>query len=199
MRSVLPEEPVRIGLGLILVLVCAGCATTEDITKLKEGLTEDITKLQVGLTEDITKLKEGLTQELKALKTSAQTQVTDLRKELETVQETQQKQHQDLAKTLDAEFKEAKRNADTRTRMIEALKSETAKTKEELIHWLPSLKELPFYLTQIQKGMNEIRETFLGSLEIEEAALEARLAALKESREKLKGVVTGRLPPGGGG
>ena len=198
MRSVLPEEPVRIGLGLILVLVCAGCATTEDITKLKEGLTENITKLQEGLTEDITKLKEGLTQELKTLKTSAQTKVTDLREELETVQETQQKQHQDLAKTLDAKFEEAKRNADTRTRMIEELKSETFNTKEVLIHWLPSLKELPFYLTQLQKGMDKIRETFLGSLEIEEAALEARLKALKESRKKLNGGAVTAAPGGGG-
>ncbi len=160
MRSLLPVEPVGIGMGLILLLGGMGCATTSDLEKLNQGLT----------------------QKLESLDTSVQTQMADLRTELmEDIKS-------EAASTRRAQTEQAEERARALAR-IEALTDKLNKQLESVQQAVAPVAELPSYLSGLSAKMQSIGQALLGNYELEEAALRERLKILEQARKRLEPVV----------
>ena len=160
MRSLLPVEPVGMGMGLILLLGGMGCATTSDLEKLNQGLT----------------------QKLESLDTSVQTQMADLRTELmEDIKS-------EAASTRKAQTEQAEERQRALAR-IEALTDKLNKQLEGVQQAVAPVAGLPSYLSGLSAKMQSIGQALLGNYELEEAGLRERLKILEQARKRLEPVV----------
>lgn len=178
MARVILMTPVPIGLGMVLLLAGAGCATKADLKTLNQGLTQ-----QIG-----------------ALDRTVHAQADEMRGELKTTQATHTKEYDELKATLELV------KADMATaRMVTEYWSETMQNIKKIAAWTEEVNEqlgsvrqlrmavdqMPSLLTGLATEMHSLRQALLNTYKLEEAALRERLKTLDHMRRQLEASLQG--------
>lgn len=176
---------VRTGMGVVLFLAAAGCATSSDLERLEQGLAK----------------------KLEAQSKASQAEMSGLRMKLEIVQTAQEKQQRELVRKLDEIWSMVRTEGDVIGTQVGVIQNQTTAVLDEVKKSEAATGEVRSQLNSVQRGLStvsgnmeriapllttvggELRslaQTLLGAYSLEEAALRDRLKGLEQLRRQLE-------------
>jgi archaellum component FlaC len=196
----LPQSAlVQAGIGLVVSLLAAGCATSSDLQKLNLDLAQKLdaqTKTLRAETSSLRDQAKSFKTELESLRAQVGTFQFETRTALERLNE-QEVMRQQILNELTASAANTKKTMEgygatslERFGKIETMTRETAKqlqtVQQSVSGFSGRIEQLPSLVTTLGTEVRSLTATLLGSYELEEAALKDRLRAVEDMKKRLR-------------